>query len=321
VERAIEELQYLPSIAARSLRSKRTHALALIVPDITNPFWTTVARGVEDTAQSGGYSVLLCNTDENPDKQLRYLNIVISQRVDGVIIAPQHFDARHLSKLRDQKIPAVVVDRRIAGWDVDSVCGDSVSGARALVWHLIRLGHRRIAVISGPESASSAEDRVSGYCQALEEAGIAIDPRLIKRGEFLTPSGEALAQQVFEEGTQTTAIFATNNSIAMGVIQAVEQRGLRIPQDVALVCFDDFPALSLVFPFLTVAAQPAYEMGQVAAQLLLSRLTGETGLPTRQVVLPTHLIIRYSCGSSQPSPLSLPLPKNLQGERLAFERS
>ena len=314
VEHAIEELGYVPSAVARSLRSKRTRSLALVVSDITNTFWTTIARGVEDVAQQHGYSVLLCNTDENLSKQQQYLDLLIGQQVDGVIIAPFDSDAQHLDKLRRRKIPTVVIDRRIEGWDVDSVSGDSLSGARALVRHLIGLGHRRIAVVSGPAITSTAEDRVAGYCMALAEAGIALEPRLIKRGEYRNVSGETLTHQLMDEGSQPTAIFAANNLIAMGVIDALEKRGLRVPQDIALVSFDDLPNASHLFPFLTVVAQPVYDMGVNAAQLLLSRLDAEVPLRPRQVILPVRLIVRHSCGSSLAgngrSQLSLPIPPN-----------
>lgn len=304
---AIAELHYVPSIVARSLRSKRTNALALLVPDITNPFWTTVARGVEDAAQQGEYSVLLCNTDEQPNKLLRYLDVIMSQRVDGAIVAPYDSNPQNLARLMERKIPTVIIDRRIEGWEVDTVSGDSISGARALVQHLTSLGHQRIAAISGPMTTSTAEDRVIGYVLALDEAGLPIDPRLIKRGEFRASSGEELANQVFSEGLHPTAIFATNNAIAMGVIKVVDQRGLRIPQDIALVCFDDFPNLSSVFPFLTVAVQPAYDMGAKAAELLLGRLSNSDNLPPRHTIFPTRIIIRYSCGSRMQK-LFFPLP-------------
>lgn len=318
VELAIEELGYVPSVMARSLRSKRTRTLALIVPDITNPFWTTVARGVEDTAQSRDYSVFLYNTDENPVKQQRCLDTVVAQRVDGVIIAPYDSNAQNLAQLRKRNIPTVIIDRRIEGWDVDSVCGDSLSGAKALVEHLIRLGHKRIAVLSGPANTSTTEDRIAGYCMALAEAGIPTDSRLIKRGEYRMTSGEELTHQVLDEGLNPTAIFAANNALAMGVIQALGKRGLLIPQDIALVCFDDLPDVSRFFPFLTVVVQPVYDMGVNAAQLLLSRLDSEGSLQPRHIVLPTRLIIRHSCGSklqdNDPYTLSLPLPKNAQIE-------
>jgi LacI family transcriptional regulator len=318
VERAIEELGYVPSVMARSLRSKRTRTLALMVSDVTNPFWTTVARGVEDTAQSRDYSVFLYNTDENPVKQQRYLDVVVAQRVDGAIIAPYDADAQNLAQLRKRNIPTVIIDRRIEGWDVDSVRGDSLSGAKALVQHLISLGHERIAMISGPANTSTAEDRVAGYCMALAEAGIPLDNRLIKRGEYRTLSGEKLTQRVLDEGLNPTAIFAANNALAMGAIQALGERGLRIPQDIALVCFDDLPNVSRLFPFLTVVVQPVYDMGVNAAQLLLSRLDSEGSLQPRHIVLPTRLIVRHSCGSrlqdSDHPTLSLPLPKDAQAE-------
>lgn len=312
VEQAIAELGYVPSGVAQSLRSKRTRSLALIVPDIQNAFWTTVARGVEDAAQSRGYSVFLCNTDENPAKQQRYLDVVISQRVDGVIIAPYGSQADDLARLRDRNVPTVVIDRHIEGWEVDSVSGDSLSGARALVSHLIGLGHRRIAMLAGPASTATATDRVAGYRIALAEAGIPEDPRLIWYGEYKALSGERMMAQALDAGGNPTAVFAANNAIAMGVIDELERRGLRIPHDIALVSFDDLPNTSRLFPFLTVAVQPAYEIGANAAQLLLSRLDADVPLQPRHVVLPTRLIIRYSCGSKlargSGQTLSLPLP-------------
>ena len=297
VEQAIEELGYVPSAVAKSLRSKRTNSLALILPDIQNAFWTTVARGVEDAAQSQGYSVFLCNTDENPAKQLRYLDVVVSQRVDGVMIAPFGSDGDDLALLRTRNTPTVVIDRQVSGWDVDSIIGDSLSGARALVSHLVSLGHRRIAVLAGPAGTATALDRVAGYRIALAEAGIAEDARLVQFGEFKALSGEHMMAQVLDSGVEPTAVFAANNAIAMGVLDELERRGLRVPQDLALVSFDDLPNTSRLFPFLTVAVQPAYEIGANAAQLLLSRLEAKVPLQPRHVVLPTRLIIRYSCGS------------------------
>ena len=297
VERVIRELGYVPNEVARSLRSRRTLSLALLLPDITNAFWTTVARGVEDAAQGRGYTVFLCNTDEDPAKQARYLESVTSQRADGVIIAPCDSSLANVNILRERKIPSVLIDRRVEGWEVDTVIGDSFGGARALVKHLIGLGYRRIAMISGPQTTSTAEDRVAGYCVALSEAGIALDQSLIRRGEFRVTSGEQLMAQLLDEGVAPTAVFAANNAIAMGVVEAVEQRGLRIPHDIALVCFDDFPNASHLFPFLTVAVQSAYNMGLNAAQLLLSRIDAEVPLQPRHVLLPVQLIIRHSCGS------------------------
>lgn len=313
VEQAIAELGYVPNVAARSLRSKRTLTLAFIVPDITNAFWTTVARGVEDAAQSHGYSVLLCNTDEDLDKQQRYLSIMVSQRVDGVIIAPCSPDAGKLATLRRHHIAAVVIDRRIEGWDVDTVYSDSVSGAYALTRHLIGLGHTRIAMLSGPAGAATAEDRIAGYRLALTEAGIAVEPRLIRRGGFSWHAGSALISQILDEGLAPTAIFAANNAIALGVINALGERKLRIPGDIALVCFDDYPYIASFFPFLTVIAQSAYDMGATAARMLLERIESPTSLPARCVVLPVQLIIRHSCGRTLSNGAACPLNLPLEG--------
>jgi LacI family transcriptional regulator len=200
-----------------------------------------------------------------------------------------------------------------------------VGGAKALVRHLIGLGHTRIAVVSGPSITSTAQDRVDGYRAALQEAGISLDPSLIRQGEYRSLSGEQLMGQLLDEGLHPTAVFAANNVIAMGVIDAALRRGRRIPHDLALVCFDDFDAASHLFPFLTVAVQPAYEMGVRAAQLLLSRVEAGTALAPRHVLLPIRLIIRHSCGShlrdDGGSELALPLAGVAEARTVLVEPS
>lgn len=296
VEQAIKDLGYLPNLAARSLRSRQTSTIALIVPDITNAFWTTVARGVEDAAQAEGYSVLLGNSDESLTKQTGYMNAVLQQRVDGVIIAPYDSDPRNLRPFSALKTPVVILDRRVDGWKGDTVRSDSVSGAFALTQHLLSLGHRKIAIISGPPTTSTADERVAGYCLALEAAGIPLDLRLIRRGEYRARSGRDMAETLFAEHLDPTAVIAANNALALGILEALQQRGLKVPRDVALVAFDDLPDLARFFPFLTVVVQPAYDMGLNAAQLLLSRISADIPIAPRQVVLPSRLMLRYSCG-------------------------
>jgi LacI family transcriptional regulator len=310
VNAAIAELGYVPNVVARSLRVRRTRSIALILPDITNPFWPTVARGVEDAAQRNGYTVLLCNSDENSEKQARYLEVVISQQVDGVVIAPANSDASHLAPLRERDIPTVVMDRRVDGWDVDTVRGDSVGGAHMLTRHLVELGHRRIAMLTGPANTSTSQERLAGYEAALTRAGLAMDGQLIRFGEFRQSSGEEMAREVLALAEPPTAIFAANNTIALGALGAIGERGLRVPQDVALVCFDEVSPSSQLFPFLTVAEQPAYEMGLEAAGMLFARLANAQTHTPRQIMLPTRLIVRYSCGSmAGDERLSLPLPQ------------
>jgi len=194
VESAMEELHYVPNSLARSLRSRRTQTLALVITDVTNLFWTTVARGVEDKAVENGFSMILCNTDEDPEKEQTYLQVLIQKRVDGVIIAPTSRNGTSLSALSQQSIPFVVIDRRLSGLDADIVRGDSIGGAYQLTKYLIELGHRRIGIIAGPERISTAADRLAGYLKALGEFGIPVDDALIKRGGFDEEAGYELTK-------------------------------------------------------------------------------------------------------------------------------
>lgn len=297
VEQAIADLQYLPSQAARSLRVGQTQTIALVVPDITNVFWTTVARGVEDAAQRREYSVLLCNTDESAEKQRSYISAVMRQRVDGVMIAPYNREGGAIQPLRAHRIPVVVVDRRVEGLAVDCVRGDSLGGARSLVEHLIHLGYRKIAMISGPRGASTAEERVAGYLLALRKAGLPFDRNLICWGEFRATEGERLTSELYERGTRPDAIVAANNQIALGVWEGLSKRNLHIPQDVALVCFDEMAGAARLFQFFTVAAQPAYEIGATAAELLFERIQRiPNDSPPKEIILPSRLVLRASCG-------------------------
>lgn len=312
VEKAIEELGYIPRVAARSLRSKNNRWITLIVPDITNTYWHDVVRGVEDAAQSRGYAVLLGNADDILTKQHQYIEVAVSQNVAGVIIAPCDTDAQNLVRLRNRNIPTVTINRRIEGWMVDGIYSDAISASRTLVRHLIDLGHNRIAMISGPRHISTMQERIAGYCIALAEADIPLDSSLIKSGKFHPESGEHLAYEILDEDINTTAIFAATNTIAQGVIHALGQREKHIPRDMALVCFGDFE--QAYFPFLTHILEPAYEMGINAAQLLFSRLDARVEMQTQQVVLPTRLIIRQSCGSQGKANPDLIIPKETQSK-------
>jgi len=296
VERAIAEMGYVPNVVARNLRSRRTGIVGLVLPDISHPLWAAVARGVEDAVRSHGYAVFLGNTDEDPSRQEQYLQAMLSQRVEGIIIAPCEVDVHILMPFSEQGIPVVAVDRTIPGWDMDTVTTDMAAGARALVRHLLAVGRRRIAMLSGPVGISSANDCVAGYCLALEEAGIPIDPRLVRRGELRVIPGAHMTAQLLDEDLHVDAIVAANSALARGALEALQQRALRVPDDVALVCFDDSGSLPTSFPFMTIVAQPGYELGSNAAQLLFSRVKGRQPLPPRCIVLPTRLIVRYSCG-------------------------
>ena len=303
VEAAIEELGYVPNRVARSLRSKRTQTLALVLTDITNPFWTTVARGVEDAARVGGFSVILGNTDESEPREYEYVQVLLQKQVDGFLLVPARHGARSVALIRRQKVPLVVLDRTVEA-NVDTVRSDSVGGARALTHHLISLGHRRIAMLTGPREVSTAVDRALGYRQALEEAGIPVTGDLMRFGPYTQQGGYAMTLSILSLSSRPTAIFAGNNFIAVGALRALREAGLQVPEDMSLVAFDDLPPSFVVEPFLTVAAQRAYEMGQVATQLLLTRLAEQEPGQPQEIVLSTELIVRRSCGN----------PKNMNQE-------
>jgi len=297
VEAAIVELGYVPNRLARSLRSKRTNTLALVLTDVTNPFFTTLARGVEDTASDAGYTVIFCNTDESETEEKKYLQVVLQQQVDGILLVPACGTCDSVEMIQKQATPVVVLDRRMpSNTKVDVVRCDSVDGAYRLVQLLIGLGHRQIAVLSGPKIVSTAEDRVTGYHQAMVEAGIDERLHLVSYGTYTQSSGYEMAQRVLNVNPRPTALFAANNLIAIGALKAVQDAGLCVPDDVAMVGFDDLPANLLISPFFTVAVQPAYEMGQRATRLLLARLAGDAPEHCQEVILPTELIVRQSSG-------------------------
>lgn len=297
---AVKKLGYVPNTLARSLRSRHTSVLALILTDVTNPFFTTVVRGVEDAANEAGFNVLLCNTDESVEKQEKYINAILQKQVDGILLVPALDDVGTIRFIRKQSVPLVILDRRIAEANVDTVRCDSEGGAFQIAQLLISLGHRRIGVLSGPARVSTAVDRVSGYRKALREAGIAVDEQLIRYGEFTLESGYEMAKQIMAYEKKPTALFAGNNFIAIGALKALHDLSLRVPEDIAVAGFDDLPVSLIVEPFLTAAAQPAYEMGLQATRLIIDRLKGKETSESKEILLPVELIVRKSSGKPIP---------------------
>lgn len=291
VQAAIEELNYIPNALGSSLRSKRTQTLALVISDITNPFWTTVARGVEDAANARGYHIIIGNTDESIEKQDDYLMFLSMKQVDGFLVVPvSSYIPETLTKRR---VPFVVLDRKVRDAQVDSVLCDSTDGAYQLTKHLINLGHRHISIITGREDHSTAFDRVQGAIRAFEQAGLS-EMQQVFWGEFDQETGYTYTKHVLEADPRPTAIFATNNFIAIGVMHALRESMVRVPEDMSLIAFDDLPAPIMVDPFLTVAVQPAYEMGKQAADLLLDRLNNSGPEGYQDIVLPVEIIVRNS---------------------------
>jgi LacI family transcriptional regulator len=298
VEAAVKELGYVPNTLARGLRSKRTKTLALVVTDITNPYFTLLARGVEDVAGASNYSVVYCNTDESEAKEENYANLLAQRRVDGVLLVPSCGNVKTIKFLLSNNINVVVLDRCVSGVEIDSVRSDSEDGAYRVVKLLIGLGHKRIAMITGPTDVSTSVDRVAGYRRALIESGLE-NNELTYYGTFNQGSGYEFTKQAMTQSPKPTAIFGANNFIAIGIIKALRDFRVEIPGEVSVVAFDDFPESMLVAPFLTFVEQPAYEMGRMATELLLKRISGELSGGYQKLILHTEIIERGSTGPNR----------------------
>ena len=300
VEQAIAELGYVPSRLARGLSAQRTGTLALIVPDVANPFFTLIVRGAEDVARRAGYRVILCDTRADLAIEREVIEEMIAHRVEGILIAPVSDRSReHLRRLARFALPFVLIDRTVRGVDADAVLGDSAEGARRLVEHLLSLGHRRIALIIEGDEVSTARDRRRGYLAALEEAGVDPAPALVVEAAADPDGGLAGMLRLLELDESPTAVFTVNNLVALGAIEAVRAAGRDVPDDVALVCFDDIEYASRLHPFLTVMAQPAEMFGTLSTQLLLERIDGRGPERKHVVVLPADFVVRESCGASR----------------------
>ncbi|GAC1384531.1 MAG: substrate-binding domain-containing protein [Herpetosiphon sp.] len=308
VEQTIEELGYVPNALARGLLKGRTRTVALIVSDIGNPFFTSIARGVEDVAQRNAYGIILGNSDESVEKEHHYVNIMLQNRVDGLLIAPAGRGSRKiLDVLRLRGTKFVLIDRDVEGIESDIVEGDNILGSRVLTEHLLRLGHHRIALASGPHTVSTARDRRVGYEQALRAWQIKPDPLLLFESEYTRSGGRSSSEQLLQLPVEQrpTAIVAANNFLAIGVIEGLRAAHIDVPRDMAVVSYDDIELASALHPFLTVVAQPARTFGTIAMQFLLDRLDGNDDPSPRTVVLPPQLIVRESCGTGLKAPASL----------------
>lgn len=294
---AIEQLEYQPNRSAQRLRSKMGSVIGLIISDIENPFFTSIVRGVEDVAYAQQMTVVLCNTDEDPAKQERYIDVMQEEGVAGLIIAPAHGDSSDsLQRLRDLGIPVVLLDRDIGDEKSDAVCVDNVAGAYSATQHLIAANRKRIAIVNGDTQIKTFADRFKGYRRALIDANIKTNRNYVVE---VPPKIERSLQatlELLQIKPRPDAIFAGNNLITIGVLKAIKQLKLKIPEEIALVGFDDMPWSSELCPPITSVAQPTYELGQEAARLLLRRLRNNDGFH-QTITLRTRLIVRESCGA------------------------
>ncbi|HEY4387789.1 MAG TPA: LacI family DNA-binding transcriptional regulator [Ktedonobacteraceae bacterium] len=301
VRESIAALGYQRNSFARGLKTQISHSIGLIVPDITNPFYTNIARGVEDVAHTHNYSLILGNTNEDSEKEKRYLQLLESKQADGLIIAVTDHSYEYLQSLPLQHLALVSIDRSLFDLGIDTVMVENRTGARTAIEHLITLGHRRIGLVSGVRGIAPTEERIQGYTDALEQHGIAVDPALIAMMRPRVDGGERGAMQLLALEDRPTALFMMDGTMVTGALQAIAQCGLRCPEDIAIACFDDFTWAPVMRPHLTVIEQPTYEIGKQAAYLLFERLQDRARAP-KEIRLPTRLIVRESCGAQLHAP-------------------
>ena len=299
VRKAADRLGYKPSRVARRLRIQHGEAnlIGLVIPDIQNPFFADITRGVEDVARDHDYALILSNSDEDPDKQRLAVDTLKTEEVDGVIVPPVSMDDPEVKRLVDSDIAVVCVDRRMEDTRVDTILSQNKKGAYEAVNHLIQLGHERIAFIGGIPRISTSADRRAGYEKALHDQGLPVEPVLIKEGDSRRERGQYLTEELLDLDRPPTAIFTGNNLTTLGALSALNRRGLKVPEDMALVGYDDVPWAMALNPPPTVVEQPGYEMGSRAAELLLQRLNAPDRSPT-VVTLQPKLTVRESCGAS-----------------------
>jgi LacI family transcriptional regulator len=292
---AVRELGYQPNLLARGLAKRQTRTIGMIVPDIANPFWPEVVRGAEDRAHASGYTLLLSNSDDDPEKEALYLNLFLAKRVDGVLLAkaPGRLSREMTAQLKDTNTALVQLMRSTPGVRYDAVMLDDQDAAYEGVAHLLRLGYRRIGFIEGPDGVTTAQRRAAGFRQALKDSGVKPDPALFYVGDFRVKSGYNAGLVLLKR--KPDAIFISNYLMAVGFIKAMRQYRLRCPQDIAIVTCDDHPWMDAFSPQLTTVNFPKYELGSEAARVLIDRISDPGRRPER-MELKSSLCIRESCG-------------------------
>ncbi len=293
---AIEELGYEPSRVAQRLRMPKSRLIGVVFSDIVNPFYIDVLRGIEHVVSQEGMSVMISNANADPKREEGIIRLMQLERAAGIIIAPTQEDSPAVAKIKETGLPITVIDRQMSNVQVDTVLVDNFNGSLSAIQYLIALGHTRVGVISGPLHLTTGRERYAGYLQAMSDAGIKVDSSLTRFGDYRQSSGYALAQDLMTSTNPPTALFVANNQMTIGALNAIHQMGRKIPDDVAVIGFDDLSWAVSLNPPLSTIAQPTFEIGVNAAELLLARLRNGDR-PPRTVILKTQLVVRESCGT------------------------
>lgn len=299
VERAVGQLGYIPHAAAQSLRRSRAKLVALMVPNLRNPFFVDLVEAVERLVFERGYSLLLYSSGEDAEAEIRHLNLLRSYRIDGLILAPAgRREPFHSAVLAALKAPVVLVDRTLDGVGFDTVALDNHMAGHLAGAHLVALGHTRIGVILGSSSVSAGRDRLQGFREALVGGGVLLDPRLIREVGLRDSRAHEATSDLLGLPDRPTAIFAGHSLVLLGVMRALAERGLRCPENVSVLAVDDFPWAAAMQPPLTIVAQPVAEMAAASVARLFERIEGAEGSAGRRTLLAPRLIVRESCSEA-----------------------
>ena len=291
---AAKELNYSPNQLARGLRLQKSHTIGYIIPDISNPFFSSIAKSVEKFARKSGYSILLCDSEENTELEISLLQLMLNRKVDGLIISPVGIEVQHLLELSRRKIPVVLLDRYFPELDFPFVTSDNYKGALEAVSLLIEYGHKRIACIQGLRKTSPNNDRVKGYIDAHKNNDLPIDQSLIVGDSFGEENGYIETKLLLKNKEIPTAIFAVSNLISLGAIRAITEEGLKIPDDISMISFDDQPYSRFLATPMTTVAQQSAQIGQIATKILMDQIESNTIIEHKGIFLPTSLILRDS---------------------------
>jgi LacI family repressor for deo operon, udp, cdd, tsx, nupC, and nupG len=295
VLKTIKELNYQPHMIASQFRTKKTKSILVIIPDIRDPFFAQVLRGIEHTAVKHGYKVLLGDTENNAEREREFIDLLFQKQADGVILLTARSDKKNLRRISNQ-FPMVLACEYSEDLDIPTVSIDNISSARKITEHLIKMGHKRIAHITGPMNVIISRDRLIGYQQAMMIHNVQVESAYIQEGSHGIESGYNQMGKLLRLDYHPTAVFVFNDEMAIGAIKAVKDRGMRVPEDIAVTAFDNLKISSLLEPSITTIDQPKYEMGKKAMNLLLKLINGEK-LTKKKYIMQDELIIRESCGS------------------------
>ncbi|MBX9900872.1 MAG: LacI family transcriptional regulator [Burkholderiaceae bacterium] len=289
----IDELRYIPSAVARSLKNDKTHTLGMMIPNNSNPYFAEIIQGIEDESFKLGYNIILCNSYDDPKKQAAYTRVLMEKRIDGLIIVASGSDDELNQLLSDEAIPKVLVDREVPGLAADFIESDHEQGGYLATKHLLELGHTDIACVAGPKTLLPSGDRVHGYLRALQEANVPFQDEFLAHSDFTSQGGFTAFQQLLALKKRPSAIFVSNDLMAIGGLCAAQQAGVQIPTELSVVGYDDIALASFSTPRLTTIAQPKYEIGVLTAQVMVARIKNAE-LPLRREMLQTQLVIRQS---------------------------